>query len=76
VPGSPTFADVPYDPSNTSLYAYVETAAGRGIISGYPCGGSGEPCDSQNRPYYRPGNNVTRAQLSKMLSEALDTAQK
>ena len=76
VPNSPTFADVPYDPSNTSLYAYVETAAGRGIINGYACGGAGEPCDGQNRPYFRPGNSVTRAQLSKMLSGALGTAQK
>ena len=75
VPGSPRFADVPYDPSNTSLYAYVETAASRGIISGYPCGGPGEPCDGQNRPYYRPGNSVTRAQLSKMLSSALGAEQ-
>jgi hypothetical protein len=71
VPGSPNFADMPYDASPTSLYAYVETARSRGIISGYACGGPGEPCDGQNRAYYRPGNNVTRAQLSKMLSTAL-----
>jgi hypothetical protein len=75
VPNSPTFADVPRDPSDTSLYAYIETAAARGIISGYACGGPGEPCDGQQRPFYRPGNSVTRAQLSKMLSRALDTAQ-
>jgi hypothetical protein len=76
VPSSPRFADVPYDPSNASLYAYIETAASRGIISGYACGGPGEPCDGQNRPYYRPGNSVTRAQLSKMLSGALGAVQK
>ena len=76
VPSNATFADVPHDPSNTSLYAYVETAADRGIINGYACGGPGEPCDGQQRPYYRPGNSVTRAQLSKMLSGALDSAQK
>jgi hypothetical protein len=38
---------------------------------GYPCGGPNEPCDGQNRPYFRPGNNATRAQLSKMLALAL-----
>jgi hypothetical protein len=29
---------------------------------GYPCGGPGEPCPGR---YFRPRNNVTRAQLSK-----------
>lgn len=67
-PASPTFADVA---TSNSLYGYVETAIEHGVVGGYPCGGPGEPCDGQNRPYYRPGNNVTRAQLSKMLSLAL-----
>jgi S-layer homology domain len=75
-PSNPTFADMPYNPSGDSLYAYVETSASKGIISGYPCGGAGEPCDSQNRPYFRPSNNVTRAQLSKMLALALDRTSK
>jgi hypothetical protein len=30
-----------------------------GIAAGYPCGGPGEPCDSENRPYFRPGNNIS-----------------
>jgi hypothetical protein len=68
IPPSPTFADVATD---NSLYGYVETAVAHGVVGGYPCGGAGEPCDGQNRPYYRPGNNVTRAQLSKMLSLAI-----
>ena len=67
-PPSPTFADVA---PGSSLYCYVEAAFDHGIIGGYPCGGPGEPCDAQNRPYFRPGNNVTRAQLSKMLSCAI-----
>lgn len=67
-PASPTFADVP---TSSSLYSYVETAVDHNILAGYPCGGLGEPCDGQNRPYFRPGYNVTRAQLSKMLSLAL-----
>ncbi len=71
-PATPTFEDVPFDGTQGSLYSYIETAASKGIISGYPCGGSGEQCDPQHRPYYRPGNSVTRAQLSKMISLALD----
>ena len=39
-------------------------------MSGYPCGGPGEPCDGQNRPYFRPFNNATRGQLSKIVSNA------
>ena len=27
-----------------------------------------EPCDAQNRPYFRPNNYVTRAQLAKILT--------
>jgi hypothetical protein len=63
-----TFADVP--PGST-FYQYVETAAQRGIIGGYPCGGLGEPCDPQRRPYFRPNANATRAQISKMVYLAL-----
>ena len=46
------FTDVPpTDP----FYCYVETAFGHGIISGYSDG------------TFRPGNNVTRGQLSKII---------
>jgi hypothetical protein len=62
--GAYTFTDVP--PSNTFFYA-VETAAVNNIVTGYPCGGPGEPCDSENRPYFRPYANVTRGQLSKIV---------
>jgi hypothetical protein len=64
-PGTATFHDVPV---GSTFFQYVETAVAHGIISGYPCGGPGEPCPGQ---YFRPGNNVTRAQLSKMLSRAI-----
>ena len=50
-----------------------KTGSCRGVRHRYVL--AGEPCDGQQRPYYRPGNSVTRAQLSKMLSRALDTAQ-
>ncbi len=65
-----TFADV--TPGST-FFAYVETVAARGIVSGYSCGGidpqsgTSEPCDATRRPYYRPGNNVTRGQLTKIV---------
>jgi hypothetical protein len=72
-PGTPTFADVPYDGTPGSLYSYIETSAARGVISGYACGGAGEPCDPQGHRYFRPGLSVTRAQLSKMISTALDS---
>jgi hypothetical protein len=71
-PSDPTFEDVP---ASSALYGYVETAAQRGILGGYNCGGANEPCGAGSKPYFRPGLNVTRAQLSKMLSSALDGPQ-
>ena len=62
-----TFADVP--PSQP-FWLWVERIAGRGIISGYSCGGPGEPCDPQQRPYFRPGADVRRGQLAKIVSES------
>ncbi len=59
----PHFADVPdYSP----FYAFVETGSFYGIIGGYPCGRPDEPCDEQNRPYFRPDNIVTRSQITKI----------
>jgi hypothetical protein len=62
-----TFEDVP---SSHTFYEFVERMASRGIIGGYPCGGPGEPCGTSNRPYFRPGNNATRGQISKIVSDA------
>jgi hypothetical protein len=56
VPPLPTFTDVPAD---HPFYAYVETAAHEGLVSGY--------ADRTFRPY----NAVTRGQLSKIVVEAL-----
>ncbi|HMA37031.1 MAG TPA: S-layer homology domain-containing protein [Chloroflexia bacterium] len=61
--GTYTFADVP--PTHP-FFAVVETAAAANVVSGYTCGGPGEPCDSANRPYFRPYANVTRGQLAKI----------
>ncbi|HET6260990.1 MAG TPA: S-layer homology domain-containing protein [Chloroflexia bacterium] len=65
-PANHKFADVP---RGSTFYRYIEAIASREIISGYPCspGSALEPCDDQGRPYFRPGNNVTRGQLSKIV---------
>lgn len=71
-PAGPIFADV--DP--TSVFAgFIEATYARGIVSGYACGGAGEPCNSTNQPYFRPAANGTRGQLSKMLYITLDLHQ-
>jgi hypothetical protein len=62
-PTGQTFEDVL---PNSTFYVYIERIASRGIIGGYPCGGAGEPCDSQNRPYFRPNANATRGQIAKI----------
>jgi hypothetical protein len=66
-PDHPAFADVP--PSHP-FYATTNWVACRAIVSGYTCGGPGEPCDPQNTPYFRPGAGVTRSQLLKMVVNA------
>jgi hypothetical protein len=65
--GGQTFEDVP--PDNT-FFAFIERLASRGVVSGYECGGPGEPCLPGNRPYFRPGNSVTRGQTAKIVAVA------
>jgi len=66
--GQQTFQDVPL---TSSFYSYIERLSMAGIVQGYPCGGPGEPCVSPgNRPYFRPGNNATRGQITKIISDA------
>jgi hypothetical protein len=56
---------------NTRFYRQVRCLSERGIVSGYPCGGPGEPCvPPGNLPYYRPDNYLTRGQISKMVALA------
>jgi len=62
-----TFQDVPPD---STFYEFIERMASRGIIGGYNCGGPGEPCGPESRPYFRPGSNATRGQISKIVSNA------
>ena len=55
----------------STFYLYIGRVAGRGIVNGYPCGGVGEPCIApDNLPYFRPNNNATRGQMSKIAAAA------
>ncbi|HKP53613.1 MAG TPA: S-layer homology domain-containing protein [Chloroflexia bacterium] len=67
IPCMIVFTDVP--PTGT-FYPYIRCLACRGILSGYPCGGEGEPCDSRGNPYFRPNNDITRGQIAKVVSNA------
>lgn len=61
-----TYADVP---SSNTFYQFIERLSTRGVIGGYPCGTTPqEPCDAQERPYFRWANNVTRGQASKIVA--------
>ena len=51
----------------SAFYHVIETAAAHGVISGYTCGGPGEPCDAGHRPYFRQGNPATRGQIAKIV---------
>ena len=64
---SQAFEDVP---SGSTFYDFVGRLASRGYVGGYPCGAPNEPCNPPNNlPYFRPNANVTRGQLSKIVSE-------
>ena len=67
----------PQEPSSTRMYAvgstffdFIWRLSDRGYVTGYPCGGPGEPCGPNNLPYFRPNANVTRGQLSKIDANA------
>ncbi|MDQ3705648.1 MAG: S-layer homology domain-containing protein [Chloroflexota bacterium] len=70
------FQDVPQSDEVSSFYPFVRCLACRQIVGGYPCGGTNpqtgqaEPCGTTSNPYYRPGNNITRGQISKIVSES------
>jgi hypothetical protein len=72
--GARKFQDVAED---HPFYLWIQQLANEGAISGYTCGGTNpatgasEPCVAPgNLPYFRSNNNVTRGQLSKIVSEA------
>lgn len=64
IPSTASFVDVP--PSN-SFYGYIETIYSRRLVSGYACGTPGEPCPGV---YFRPGDNVSRGQIAKIITLA------
>jgi N-acetylglucosamine kinase-like BadF-type ATPase len=67
-PGVQLFQDI--SPGST-FFDYIQRLANRGIIGGYACGGTNEPCvPPANRPYFRQNNNATRGQISKIVSNA------
>jgi hypothetical protein len=61
------FEDVPL---GSTFFQYIGRLASRGLISGYACGGPGEPCQPGHLPYFRPNANATRGQISKIVSNA------
>jgi plastocyanin len=68
--GDPTglyYTDVPED---HTFYPWIMRLTLQNVMSGYPCGGEIEPCDEENRPYFRPFSNVTRGQASKIVANS------
>jgi hypothetical protein len=65
-PGTNTFQDVAV---GSTFFQYIETAYAHNILTGYPCGiAPAGPCVGPgNKPYYLPGENATRAQISKVV---------
>ncbi|HEY0070733.1 MAG TPA: S-layer homology domain-containing protein [Chloroflexia bacterium] len=66
-PGSQIYEDVP---TGHPFYVWINRLSNEGVMGGYPCGGPGEPCMGGNKPYFRPGANATRGQMSKIVSNA------
>ncbi|MEA2572902.1 MAG: hypothetical protein QOH93_200 [Chloroflexia bacterium] len=64
-PTGQSFQDVP---PGSPFYPWVQRLASRGVMGGYACGAAGEPCVGGNLPYFRPGANATRAQVSKIVA--------
>jgi hypothetical protein len=64
-PPTNTFEDVPV---GSTFFQYIETVYSHGVVNGYPCGvAPAEECvPPGNRPYFVPGANATRAQISKI----------
>lgn len=64
-PSQQSFADVPV---NHTFYHEIGMLYELGSITGYACGGPGEPCEAGNLPYFRPGAKVSRGQTAKIIS--------
>jgi hypothetical protein len=65
-PTGETYQDVP---TTHTFYVWIEQLSNLGVMGGYPCGTMpSEPCGTSNKPYFRPNNNVTRGQASKIVA--------
>jgi hypothetical protein len=65
-PGEQLYEDVSL---THTFYEWIDRLTRRGIMSGYECGGAGEPCvPPLSRPYFRPQANATRGQTSKIVA--------
>jgi hypothetical protein len=65
------YADVPANGDGSQFYPWIMRLTNRDVMGGYQCGTTDPrsgPCDAQNRPYFRPANQVTRGQASKIVS--------
>src|SRR5215212_510935 len=58
------FTDVP---SSSPFYSYIRCLVCHQVVSGYQCGGPNEPCPGL---YFRPGANITRGQLAKLVANS------
>jgi hypothetical protein len=58
-----TYTDVP---EGSTFWLWIERLTIHQSINGYPCGDPTEPCDNQDRPYFRPAANATRGQIAKI----------
>ncbi|MGA7730647.1 MAG: S-layer homology domain-containing protein [Chloroflexia bacterium] len=69
---SPTHCAIVFQdvPEGSTFYSFIRCMACQGIVTGYPCGGPGEPCGGMGDPYFRPGSNVTRGQIAKIVSNS------
>ena len=63
------FQDIP---PGSDFYFVIERLAVRGVVSGYACNSAPDiPCmPGSNRPYFRPGDNASRGQIAKIISQA------
>jgi uncharacterized delta-60 repeat protein len=69
--GPQRFQDVPNSGGTESFYSQINGLAAAGVMSGYGCGGDGEPCvGPSDLPYFRPGANATRGQIAKIVANA------
>lgn len=64
-PSTNTFEDVPI---GSTFFRWIETAVTHGVLEGYPCdtAPAGTCIGPDNKPYFLPNNDATRAQIAKI----------